>query len=433
MSIKKFHVKSCDGSKTCSCPFRLDYRPLGLRGPHRRLNFPTKKEAERYRAETQVKAGRGEYIPPKAIPLFSAAATLWLNGKQDRHPSSLYFWRVVLEKHLSALNPYRLDQITPTIIEHLRDTLLKGSPDQPPLSPGRVRAIMAIASAIFKAANRKGLVSSNPAALAERPKPDPVAELDDDKDQPASNDARPDVLDASEIRKLLDVSEPGLWHTLFATAAATGMRSEELLALRWSEVELDNARLFVRRSVSWTRDEDQAGAIKPRFFGPKTKAGYRTIPLPAELISILRAWKLRCPKSPNDLVFSHPTDGGALRRGYVQTGMWGVCRRANLRRCSLGIFRHSFASGLLEKGVAITTVSGLMGHSSPAVTLNVYSHWLPHTSDSAVGGYASSFLSGAPAAPARERENSGSAARRPRSASRQPSKCAPMRAPLGQG
>jgi hypothetical protein len=82
---------------------------------------------------------------------------------------------------------------------------------------------MAIVSAIFKAANRKGYVSSTPAALAERPKRDPVAEVDDDRDKPASNDARPDVLDASEIRKLLDVSEPGLWHTLFATAAATGM------------------------------------------------------------------------------------------------------------------------------------------------------------------------------------------------------------------
>ena len=397
MSIKKFHVQSCDGSKTCSCPFRLDYRPLGLRGPHRRLNFPTKKEAERYRAETQVKAGRGEYIPPKAIPIFGAVAAEWLNDKQGRHPSRLYFWRLVLEKHLApALGHLRLDQIGVSTIEQLRDSLLKD------LSPGRVRAIMAIVSAIFKAAQRKSLVSSNPAALAERPKRDPVAEVDDDKDEPAT-DGRPDVLSSEEITRLLAHSGSGLWRTLFATAAATGMRSEELLALRWAEVELDNAKLFVRRSVSWTPDEGQTGVIRARFYPPKTKAGNRTIPLAAELVSILRAWKLRCPKSTDDLVFGHPSDGGALRRGYVQTGMWGTCRRAGLRRCSLGIFRHSFASGLLEKGVAITTVSGLMGHSSPAVTLNVYSHWLPQTSDSAVSGYASSFLTSAPGPRARAR------------------------------
>lgn len=398
MSIQKFHRPNCEGG-TCACPYRLDYRPLGLAGPHRRLNFPTKKEAERYRSETQVKAGRGEYIPPKAIPLFSAAAAQWFAGKQGRHPASLYFWRVVLEKHLSALNPYRLDQLTPTIIEHLRDNLLKGNPDQPPLSPGRVRAIMAIAAAIFKAANRKGLVSSNPAALAERPKRNPVAEHRDDE---PTSDGRPDTLDANEIRKLLDGAEAGLWRTLFTTAAVTGMRSEELLALRWAEVELDNEQLFVRRSVTWTRDAGQTDSIKPRFYGPKTEKGKRTIPLPAELVSMLRQWKLRCPKSPNDLVFGHPTDGGALRRGYVQSGLWGTCRRAGLRRCSLGIFRHTFASGLLEKGVAITQVADLMGHSSPQITLRVYAHAIKGSAAvNAVRAFASSFLSAAPGPRAR--------------------------------
>ena len=73
MSIKKHHEPNCTGG-ACDCPWRLDYRPLGMAGPHKRINFPTRKEAERYRSETQVKVSRNEYVPPAAIPLFEIAA-----------------------------------------------------------------------------------------------------------------------------------------------------------------------------------------------------------------------------------------------------------------------------------------------------------------------------------------------------------------------
>jgi integrase len=62
---------------------------------------------------------------------------------------------------------------------------------------------------------------------------------------------RPDeVLNADEIKKLLNHVTPGLYLTLLATVAATGMRPEEIYALKWSDVSLDAARLYVRRSPS---------------------------------------------------------------------------------------------------------------------------------------------------------------------------------------
>jgi hypothetical protein len=72
-SIKKFHVASCTG-KDCSCLWVLDYRPLGLFGPRRRVRFKTRKQAELFQTDTLQKASRGDYIEPAKVPTFGDIA-----------------------------------------------------------------------------------------------------------------------------------------------------------------------------------------------------------------------------------------------------------------------------------------------------------------------------------------------------------------------
>jgi integrase len=382
MSIKRFHRPQCEGG-TCQCPWRLDFRPLGMSGPHQRFQFPTRKAAEHFEAENRIKAKRGEYRAPEKIPTFAAAAQSWLADKANMHPATLSGWRSIL-KHLKPLDPLRLDQITVARIEQLRDELLKH------LGAKRVRDCLTIASAIFKAAQRRSFVSNNPAALAQRPRT-PVREVTDAKEE--TGVLRPDeVLSSDEIRRLLDAATPGLWKTYLATAAASGLRSEELGGLQWADIEIDAGRLFVRRSLSWTRDEGQVGLVKPRYYPPKTRSGARTIPLPAELVPMLRAWKLECPPSKPGLVFCNEA-GEPLRRSRIlNTGVYPACRRAGLRRCSVKSLRHSYASGLLARGCALTQVAHLMGHSSPMITLRVYSHWMPSEDRGEARAYGAAFL-----------------------------------------
>lgn len=64
MAIKRTHRTGCDGGD-CKCPWLLDYRPLGVKGPRRMLQFPTKRAAERHRDSTMVKARHGEYVDPE--------------------------------------------------------------------------------------------------------------------------------------------------------------------------------------------------------------------------------------------------------------------------------------------------------------------------------------------------------------------------------
>jgi integrase len=205
--------------------------------------------------------------------------------------------------------------------------------------------------------------------------------------------------------KVLEKTDPGYYRTLFLIAYLTGMRSGELFALRWSDIELkgidadigkesSRGRIFVGRSLSWARVKNEEGPVRPRFFPPKTKAGIRTLPIPTELAGALRRWKLQCPQSEHDLGFPMP-DGQPMHRSTaLRYGLWPALSRAGLRRVNMHSLRHSFPSALIMAGAPVTEVESLLGHSSQAVTLKVYSHWFKNVETDSVDRLAESLTTG---------------------------------------
>jgi integrase len=173
------------------------------------------------------------------------------------------------------------------------------------------------------------------------------------------------------VRRLLDATPAGYFRTLFATAYITGMRSGELLGLPWSNVDLDNGIVRVRQSLSWASVAGEA--IGPRFFPPKTKAGIRDVTIPAALVSALKAWKLACP--PGDLVFPREDGSPESDDRVRRAGLHPALKRAGLPQIRFHDLRHSCASALIVDGRPITEIQHRLGHSSPAITLSVYSHW----------------------------------------------------------
>jgi integrase len=162
--------------------------------------------------------------------------------------------------------------------------------------------------AVFRLAIKHGQCTKNPVndvdrAIAPAKEIKPGCETEGCEDE-----VHPDIiLTPDEIGLLLEVATPGLWRTLIKTAFVTGARSGELLALRWTDLELPkegSGKIAIRRSLSWARLKGEE--IRPRFYPPKTKAGIRTIRIPAELVSELRRWKLQCPPSVDQLVFPAP-------------------------------------------------------------------------------------------------------------------------------
>jgi len=154
--------------------------------------------------------------------------------------------------------------------------------------------------------------------------------------------------------------------------ADTGCRPSEALAVQWEDVDLVSRSCHIHRAL------DLDGTMK----GTKTGAG-RHVDLSTRLVQALdthqvtvEASALAAGRDVNPLVFPS-TSGKALDAKNAARLFRKILRRSGLPKFSPYTLRHTFASHLLGLSKPITYVSAQMGHSSPAITLSVYAHFLP--------------------------------------------------------
>jgi integrase len=359
-------------------------------GPRRRVRFKTRKQAEHFRTETEHSAAHGRYVEPAKIPTFKEAAEDWFRSKTDRRPSHVSDLRTRLDKHMIPLfGTRRLDAIRIADFEKLRDELR----DQG-YAPTTINQILRIAGSVFRLAIKHGRCATNPLDRVDRAfKPAREITAEDDRED---HTAGPDnILDPTEIRRLLEAANPGLDHTLILTAFVIGAREGELLALRWTDLELTrqgSGKMAIRRSLSWARLKGEE--IRPRYFPPKTKAGHRVVQIPDELVATLKRWKLQCPKSDEELVFPMPDGQPICRDRLLRTRFYPALARARLRRVTFHSLRHSCASAMIADGAAITEVQNQLGHSNPSITLGIYSHWFKNAKSGGAAGRLAKMVVG---------------------------------------
>jgi integrase len=357
------------------------------------VRFRTRKQAERFLTETAHRAAQGEYIEPAKVPTFAEIAEDWYRSKTDRRPSHVFDLRTRLDKHvLPIFGAHKLDRITVAMVERFRNNLRDRK-----YAYRTVNTILRIISAVFRLGMKRGQCSKNPLDSVER-----VVQcaqelkaadgaIDTGKDSTDSDS----ILSPVEIQVLLASARPGFERTLFETAYLTGAREGELLALRWTDLELPrqgSGKMVIRRSLSWARLKGEE--MRARYYPPKTKAGRRTISIPALLVADLKRWKLQCPQSGEDIVF--PTlDGRPVCRDWLlRVAFYPALSRARLRRVTFHTLRHSCASALIMGGAPITEVQHRLGHANPAITLQVYSHFFRHTEGNTADEMANMILNG---------------------------------------
>ena len=160
-------------------------------------------------------------------------------------------------------------------------------------------------------------------------------------------------------------------------ALLTGMRRNEVLALRWGRVDLDKKIIQVREALEYTQ------ALGIRFKSPKSKAGRRDITLPDILIDVLREHRkaqleLRMRLGTgklhdNDLLFGDVDGAPISPTGFSRA--WGeFAQRIGMPELTFHMLRHTHASQLIDQGVDIVTISRRLGHAKPDITLRVYAH-----------------------------------------------------------
>jgi integrase len=156
------------------------------------------------------------------------------------------------------------------------------------------------------------------------------------------------------------------------TALSSGIRQGELRALTWGSIDFAAAELSVSQAVKHGR-----GAT---IGAPKTKRGFRVIPLPAETINVLRQLRVQSKHSlDTDLVFA--TDAGLPKQKKTLRELIDrASDRAGIERMVWGDMRHFFASVQLSAlGEDWSEVASLMGHSNPSFTYRQYGHYSRNT------------------------------------------------------
>lgn len=354
------HCPLKSGKKTCRCPWRLrvDGPPEadGRRNQVTQGGFRTKGEAQEALAELQQRIAAGERVG-RSEPVATYLEG-WLEAKAQagRKPSTLAQYRLYVDRYLTpALGQVKLADLSAQHIDGLMATMVadgKGLPTQ--------HRVMACLSSALATAERRRLIGHNPCRQVELP--------------PERTPLRP-VYDTDQLRRFLDSVQADRLAALWRLYGVTGLRRGEALALRWEDVDLDAGTVRIEQSL---------GVVDGRLaWGPpKSDRGRRTVVLDAGTVAALRSHRARQSKErlalgsgyeDQGLVFARE-DGAPLHPEWITKRFHALTKAAGLPAIHLHDLRHSAASLALTAGVPMKVVSENLGHSTMAVTANVYSH-----------------------------------------------------------
>jgi integrase len=220
----------------------------------------------------------------------------------------------------------RLTDLSPLLIEKYRAERLKSG-----VQKSTTNRELALLKKIFNLAIDWGFAAANPVLKVRF-----FSEKDNQKERVLSEE--------EEIRLLAHCSQN--FKPIVITALNTGMRRNEILSLKWCEVDLKQRQILVTR----------------------TKAGRnRLIPMNDTLFEVLRSLK---PVSKSEYVFtsSRGKHFSTIRRAFTS-----ACLRAGIKGLRFHDLRHTFGTRLIRSGVDIVTVQHLLGHYSVTVTQR-YTH-----------------------------------------------------------
>ena len=328
-----------------------------------------KKEAQHRLAELLLNIRKGTYIKqPKQVTL-----AIWLRQWLDSYvasslsPKTGQSYEQELRCYLIPdLGGIRLTELRPHHIQnYIAKALSEGRRHRTGgLSSRTVQYHYRILSKSLDDAIRMGLIAVNACKGVSAPRP-----------------VRRDIpsIGLEDVTKLLSAIHDSSYYLFYYTLLLTGLRRSELLALKWKDLDLDLACIYVAHSLH--RLDDGSIIIKE----PKTSRSRRPVDLPPSLAILLRQYRVKREAeqiivgkalTEDDFVFSH-MDGTPLNPNTVSHTFSKMVARAGLPHLRLHDLRHIHATMLLKLGTHPRIVQERLGHSSIATTLDIYSHTVP--------------------------------------------------------
>jgi integrase len=327
-------------------------RPGGLW--HYRVTIDGRQRS--YYGKTAAEAKRkGEQAKAAALAGLSLGGTVgewlstWFGSQRLRvKPATERRYGSIVRTLIRELGSTPMDRLTPGDVTRMEARLADR------LSVTSVRHHHVVLGTALTAAVKQGRILTNPVRAV---------------DPPRARHRDKVILSRVDATKLLEAARGDPLEALYLLALTTGMRSGELLALRWRDLDLTAGRLSVNGTI--VREVD--GTLQ-RQSTPKTAASRRTIGITARAVQALSAMP---PGKPDGLVFD------VTPQALLRSHFYPLLIRAGLPRMPFHDLRHTAVTDMLDSGVPVLAVSQLVGHASVALTLSLYGHLTPRMSSQA--------------------------------------------------
>lgn len=288
-------------------------------------------------------------------------------------PYTLRGYEGIVSQVKDEIGGVPLQKLTTARVQQMvRDWSERGtSAGRGPLSATTIRKSLTCLSAALNKAVDLELIRKNPAKQVSLPRVDKQ---------------EPHALDAEQAMKLLEEIKDRQCYIPVMIALATGMRRGEVVALRWSDVDLDTGIIRVCRA---------AVQVKGKVIFKETKTGRsRVVPLPPFAVRELKAHKKRQNEQrllmgnrwqESGLVCTNE-DGTPMKPEWLSSDFWYFAHKRY--GVSFHDLRHTHASILLQQGVHAKVVQERLGHTDIGMTLNTYSHLIGGMQETAVEALA---------------------------------------------
>lgn len=324
----------------------------------------TKKEASTYLNKTLTAMSTGTFVEPSQLTVDDYLHK-WLAtaAKPRLRERTFEDYSEKLARYVRPLvGSQKLSDVRSLDIQSIYGAMTARS-----LSPRTVRYTHAILNSAFKQAVKWNMLLRNPCEAVELPR-------QERKEMQA--------LSPLEVGRFLTASEGDAYHALFSFALTTGMRPEEYLSLKWSDLNLDERTAAVTRTLVWRKGGGW-------YFGePKTTRSRRTVTFGETVARALRTHRAKQSESrlragsaayaQENLVFA-TLDGTPINiRNLTLRHFKPILQQAGLpANFRLYDLRHTCATLLLAANEHPKVVSERLGHATITLTLDTYSHVLP--------------------------------------------------------